>query len=162
MSHVMQEETLTEVKFKTHWVKPLLLGSNRQCRIFMVYTTTKLKEKSLFPFLFSSVQFSFSVVSDSLRPHEPQHAKPPCPSPTPGVHPNPCPLSRWCHTTISSSVVLFPSFLQSFPASESFPMSQFFTSKEGKSSSFHSTDCLLSFMYFISMYGKNEGQHWRR
>ena len=74
--------------------------------------------------LFSSVQFRRSVVSDSLRPHEPQHARPPCPSPTPRVHPNPCPLSRWCHPTISSSVVLFSSCPQSFPGSGSFPMSQ--------------------------------------
>ena len=71
--------------------------------------------------IISSVQFSRSVVSDSLRPHEPQHARPPCPSPTPEVHPNPCPLSRWCHPTISSSVVLFSSCLQSFPESGSFP-----------------------------------------
>ena len=75
-----------------------------------------------------SVQFSCSVVSDSLQPHEPQHARPPCPSPTPGGHPNPCPLSRWCHSTISSSVVPFSSCSQSFPASESFQMSQLFTS----------------------------------
>ena len=68
----------------------------------------------------NSVQFSRSVVSDSLRPHEPQHTRPPCPSPTPGVHPNPCPLSRWCHPTISSSVVPCSSCLQSFPASGSF------------------------------------------
>ena len=72
---------------------------------------------------FSSVsQFSRSVVSNSLRPHEPQHARPPCPSPTPGVHPNPCPLSQWCHPTISSSVIPFSSCPQSFPASGSFPM----------------------------------------
>ena len=77
-------------------------------------------------FIFSSVQFSLSVMSDSLPPHEPQHARPPCPSPTPGVHPNPCPLSRWCHPTISSSVVPFSSCPQSFPAS--FQMSQLFTS----------------------------------
>ena len=70
-----------------------------------------------------SVQFSCSVVSNSLWPHELQHAKPPCPSPTPGVHPNPCPLSCWCHPTISSSVIPF-SCLQSFPASGSFQMSQ--------------------------------------
>ena len=76
---------------------------------------------------FSSVQFSHSVMSDSLRPHEPQHARPPCPSPTPGVHPNPCPLSRWCHPTISSSVAPF-SCPQSFPASGSFQMSQLFAS----------------------------------
>jgi len=76
---------------------------------------------------FSSVQFSHSVMSDFLRPHEPQHARPPCPSPTPGAHPNSCPLSRWCHPTISSSVVPF-SYLQSFPASGSFQMSQLFSS----------------------------------
>ena len=77
---------------------------------------------------FSWVQFSHSFVSDSLQPHGLQHARPPCPSPTPGVHPNPCPLSWWCHTTISSSVVPFSSCLQSFPASGSFQMSQFFAS----------------------------------
>ena len=79
----------------------------------------------------SSVQFSHSVMSDSLRPHEPQHARPPCPSPTPRVQPNPCPLSWWCHRTISSSVAPFSSCPQSFPASGkdwSFQMSQFFTS----------------------------------
>ena len=76
-----------------------------------------------------SVQFSHSVVSDSLWPHEPesQHARPPCPSPTPRVHPNPCPLSWWCHPTISSSVVPFSSCPQSFPASGSFSVSQLFT-----------------------------------
>ena len=72
------------------------------------------------------VQFSRSVVSDSLRPHESQHARPPCPSPTPGVHSNSCPSSRWCHPAISSSVIPFSSCPQSFPASESFPMSQLF------------------------------------
>ena len=77
---------------------------------------------------FSSVQFSQSVVSDSLRPHEPQHAKPPCPSPTPGVYSNSSPLSQWCHPTISSSVIPFSSCLQSFPASGSFQISQLFTS----------------------------------
>ena len=75
-----------------------------------------------------SVQFSHSVVSDSLWPHELQHARPPCPSPTPGVYPNSCPLSRWCHPTISSSVGPFSSHRQSFPASGSSPMSQFFAS----------------------------------
>ena len=74
-----------------------------------------------------SVQFSCSVMSDSLRLHEPQHTRLPCPSPTPGVHPNPCPLSRWCHPTISSFVVPFSSCPQSFPASGSFQMSQLFT-----------------------------------
>ena len=75
----------------------------------------------------SSVQFSCSVVSDSLRPHELQHSRPPCPSPTPGVHSNSCPSSRWCHPPISSSVVLFSSWPQSLPASGSFPMGQLFT-----------------------------------
>ena len=75
---------------------------------------------------FSSVQFSCSVVSDSLWPHESQHARPTCPSPTPGVHPNSCPSSQWCHQAISSSVVPFSSCSQSLPASESFPMSQLF------------------------------------
>ena len=78
--------------------------------------------------IFSSVQFSCSVVSYSLRPHGLQHARPPCPSPTPGVYPNSCPLSWWCHPTISSSVIPFSSHLQSFPASGSFQMSQFFAS----------------------------------
>ena len=74
------------------------------------------------------VQFSLSVVFNSLWPHEPQHTRPPCPSPTPRVYPNSCPLSWWCHPTISSSVVSLSSCLQSFPVSRSFQMSQFFTS----------------------------------
>ena len=72
-------------------------------------------------------QFSLSVMSDSLRPHGLQHTRPPCSSPTPGVHPNSCPLSQWCHLTISSSVVPF-SCPQSFPASGSFEMSRLFAS----------------------------------
>ena len=68
---------------------------------------------------FSSVQFSHSVMSDSLWPHETQLTRPPCPSPTPGLYPNPCPLSRWLHSTISSSVIPFSSCLQSFPATGS-------------------------------------------
>ena len=76
---------------------------------------------------FSSVQFSRSVMSDSLPPHELQHDRPPCPSPTPGVHWDSRPSSRWCHPAISSSVVPFSSCPQSLPASESFPMSQLFT-----------------------------------
>ena len=75
-----------------------------------------------------SVQFSFSVLSDSLWPHGLQHDRLPCPSPTPGVYPNSCPLSRWCPSTISSSVVPFSSCLQSFPTSGSFQMSQLFSS----------------------------------
>ena len=78
--------------------------------------------------IYVSVQLSHSVVSDCLRPQEPQHARPPCPPPTPGVHPNPCPLSQWCHPIISSSVVPFSSCPQSFPSSVSFPMSQLFIS----------------------------------
>ena len=77
---------------------------------------------------FRSVQFSCSVMSTSLWPHELQHARPPCPSPTPGVHPNPCPLRQWCHPTILSSVIPFSSCPQSFPASGSFPTSQLFAS----------------------------------
>ena len=84
---------------------------------------------SLGPYFFSdlssiSVQFSRSVMSNSLRPHKLQRARPPCPSPTPGVHSNSCPSSRECHPAISSSVVPFSSWPQSLPASESFPMSQ--------------------------------------
>ena len=77
---------------------------------------------------FSSVQFSRSVVSYSLQPHESQHARPTCPSPTLWVHPNSCPLSPWCHPAISSSVVPFSSCPPSLPASGSFPMSQLFAS----------------------------------
>ena len=75
-----------------------------------------------------SVQFHRSVMSDSLWPHGLQHARLPYPSPTPGAYSNSCPSSRWCHPTISTSVVPFSSHLQSFPASWSFPMSQFFAS----------------------------------
>ena len=81
---------------------------------------------TLFMKILSSVQFSHSVVSDSLQPHESQHARPPCPSPTPGVYSNSCPLSRWCHPAISSSVIPFSSCPQSLPASGYFPMSQLF------------------------------------
>jgi len=75
----------------------------------------------------TSVQFTCSVMSDSLRPHESQHARPPCPSPTPRVYSNSCPSSQWCHPAISSSVIPFSSCPQFLPASESFPMSQLFT-----------------------------------
>ena len=91
-------------------------------RFLAIFTETKNM------YAFSSVQFSHSVMSNSLRLHGPQHARPPCPSPTPRVYPNSCPLSRWCHPTISSSVVPFSSGLQSFPASGSFPMNQLFAS----------------------------------
>ena len=88
----------------------------------MLYNASPLYTSS------SSVQFSCSVVSDFLWPHESQHAKPPCPSPNPRVHPNPCPLNRWCHPTISSSVIPFSSCPQSFLASGSFQISQLFAS----------------------------------
>ena len=91
---------------------------------------------------FKSVQFSHSVVSDSLWPYEPQHTWPPCPSLTPRVHPNPCPLSWWCHPTISSSVIPFSSCPQSFPASAYFQMSQLFTSG-GQSSGVSATASVL-------------------
>ena len=81
---------------------------------------------AVLPVQLSSVQFSCSVVSDSLQPHESQHTRPPCPSPTPGVHPSSCRLSWWCHPAISCSVVPFSSCPQSLPASGSFPVSQLF------------------------------------
>ena len=85
----------------------------------------KHMRKSVVPV--SSVQFSDSVVSDSLQPHQSHHSRLPCPLPTPGVYSNSCPLSWWCHPAISSSVVPFSSWPQSLPASGSFPMSQLFT-----------------------------------
>ena len=88
----------------------------------------KMVLKDTFILCVFSVPFSRSVVSNSLRPHESQHARPPCPSSTPGVYPNSCPSSWWCHPTISSSVVPFSSHLQSFPASGSFPVNQLFAS----------------------------------
>ena len=97
-----------------------LIIREMQIKITMRYYLT--------PVRISSVQFSCSIVSDCLWPHGLQHARPPCPLPTPGVYSNSCPLSQWCHPTISSSVVPFSSHLQSFPASGSFQMSQFFIS----------------------------------
>ena len=85
-------------------------------------------KRCLTTYVISSVQFSRSVVSDSLWPREPRHTRPPCPSPTPGVYPNSCPSSRWCHPTISFSVVPFSSCPPSFPASGFFQMSQLFAS----------------------------------
>ena len=113
---VIKEKSCKET---STWV--LLTSSDKQVWLFIIYAVSIQKG-------FSSVQFSPSVVSDSLRPHEPQHARPPCPSPTPGVQLNPCPLSQWCHLTILSSVIPFSSCPQSFPASGSFQMSQLFTS----------------------------------
>ena len=93
------------------------LGPNYSSRPFLLWDSED----------FSSVHFSRSVVSDSLRPHELQHARPPCPSSTPRVHSDSCPSSQWCHPAISSSGVPFSSCPQSLPAAESFPMSQLFT-----------------------------------
>ena len=99
---------------------------------FIEYMALQERKRWVNPYVSSvliriiSVQFSCSVMSDSLWPHEPQHARPPCPSPTPGVYPNSCPSSRWCHPPISSSVFPFSSCPQSLPASGSFTMSQLF------------------------------------
>ena len=106
-------------KIYPHWKYQHLFFFMFSFILFCGYTTI-----CFFIHLVISVQFSCSVVSDFLRPHEPQHARPPCPSPTPGAHPNPCPLNWWCHPTISSSVIPFSSCPPSFPASGSFPMSQ--------------------------------------
>ena len=95
--------------------------------INVIHYINNLKEKNDMIISISSVQFSCSVMSNSLRPHELQHARSPSPSPTPGVHSNSCPSSRWCHPAISSSVVPFSSCPQSLPASKSFPTSQLFT-----------------------------------
>ena len=111
----------------------------------------------------SSVQFSRSVMSDSLWPHEPQHARPPCPSPTPGVPPHPCPSSWWCYRAISSSVIPFSSCPQSLPASESFQVSQLFTSggqSIGVSGSKSCTQCASTFWKFSPGYRTGKYQFW--
>ena len=121
-------------KRKKLWIEILCLnGVHFSMYYFFISLLLYLHSSSSFRysylnFIDVSLQFSHSVMSNSLRPHEPQHARPPCPSPTPGVHPNPCPLSQWCHPTISSSIVLFSSCSQSFPASGSFQISQPFAS----------------------------------
>ena len=104
------------------WIRPLwIFMQNSLCRQMSLFLLNKCLLVKLF-----SVQFSCSVVSDSLWPHESQHTRPPCPSPTPGVHSDSSPSSPWCHLAISSSVVPFSSCPQSLPASKSFPMSQLF------------------------------------
>ena len=96
------------------------------CRLYpSLFIILEVKTEK-FQKYFSSVQFSHSVVTDSLRPYESQHARPPCPSPTPRVHSDSCPSSQWCHPAISSPIVPFSSCPQTLPASESFPMSQLF------------------------------------
>ena len=96
----------------------------KNSRLMKIFLFEFLKVYLIIKISFSSVQFSRSVVSDSLRPHESQHTRRPCPSQTPGVHSNSCPSSRWCHPAISCSVVPFSSCPQSLPASGSFPTSQ--------------------------------------
>ena len=121
--HTNRQELMLNVDYDVAgrgWVTRFWISKKPLCGLVLLIQIT-LEECS-----FSSVQFSHSVVSDSLLPHGLQHPRPPCPSPTPGVYSNSCPLSRWCHPTISSSVVSFSSHLQSFPASGSFPWSQFF------------------------------------
>ena len=118
--HYKFSQVLNETTNSCPWV---CIWQNCNHFIFVFSTSLYHSRKS-----FSSVQFSHSVVSDSLRPHESQPGRPPCPSPTPGVHPNPGPSSQWCHPAFSSSLVPFSSCPQSLPASESFPMSQLFAS----------------------------------
>ena len=108
-----------QVIFLTPEIKPTSLTSSALAGRFFTTSAT---------IQFSAFQFSHSVVSDSLRPHELQNARLTCPSPTPGAYSNSCPSSWWCHPVISSSVIPFSSCLQSFPASGSFPMSWLFAS----------------------------------
>ena len=108
-----------------HCLKGCFVIFRSECSIL---TTGRILEHFIAGGFWVSVQFSRSVLSDSLRPHEPQHSRPPYPSPTDGVYPNSCPLSWWCHPTIFSSVVPFSSCLQSSPVSGSFQMSQLFAS----------------------------------
>ena len=109
---------------------------NTKFRFYKHYSSIEMQHSSkdvpttefaVWSSVFSSVQFSHSVMSDSFRPHESQHARPPCPSQTPGAYSNSCLLSQWCHPAISSSVIPFSSCPKSLPASGSFPMSQLFT-----------------------------------
>ena len=112
-----------------HCKNLILLGNIHSKNGFHITVTWRLYLPLVFELIqFSSVQFSHSVVSDSLRPHALQHTRPPCPSTIPGVNSNSQPPSWWCYPTISSSVVPFSSSLQSFPASGAFPRSHFFTS----------------------------------
>ena len=114
------------IELKSHSVKLTIAFCFLLASFFLGLLTLSLVQASLrIHDVHPSVQFSGSVMSDSLPPHEYQHARPPCPSPTPGVYPNSCPSSRWFHPVISSSLVPF-SCPQSLPASGSFPMSQLF------------------------------------
>ena len=108
-------------------IKSLLMKVKEESEKAGLKQHSKQNKKIMASSLISSVQFSHSVMSDSLWPHGLQHARPPCPSPSPRVYSNSHPLSRWCRPTISTSAIPFSSSLQSFPASGSFPMNQFFT-----------------------------------
>ena len=129
--HRVAEGDMTEVTEQAHRIKFTIYCTIQDLLAYsqVCVTTTTIWLQKMFitqertPWA-HSVQFSCSVVSDSLRPHESQHARPPCPSPTPGVHWDSHPSSQWCYPGISSSVVPFSSCPQSLPASESFPMSQ--------------------------------------
>ena len=115
-------------KNRRHLAKPLHLRTEMQTKARYIELPILMPLNCTFKMVNFMFQFSRSVVSNSLRPRELQHARPPFPSPTPGVYPNPCPSSRWCHPMISSSVISFSSCPQSFPASGSFQMSQLFES----------------------------------
>ena len=127
--HVAGGSTSFHVQECPRWLSRTLLVLNIQGNAFslLIWGKTCHQRQVSQGFIFR-VQFSHSVVSASLRPHGLQHARPPCPSPTPRVYSNSCPLRWWSHPAISSSVVPFSSCLQSFPASGSFQMSQFFSS----------------------------------
>ena len=118
------------VQFRSDWPIPLSLTGHFSIIHFKHLNHCIIKSIPfswvIFPDQFSSVQFIGSVLSDPLWPHGLQHTRPPCPSPTPGVYSNSCPLSWWCHPSISPSVIPFSSSIQSFPASGYFPMSQLF------------------------------------
>ena len=117
-------------KFDSSFLLRMIFTKRTHEIFYCIYILTKSAMINIALVLqFSSVQFTCSVVSESLWPHESQHTRPPCPSPSPGIHANSRPLSRWCHPAISSSVLSFSSSScpQSLPASGSFPMSQLFT-----------------------------------
>ena len=125
-SRLSMSESYTSLNFNLHiFSRESSLKSTEICTS-STHPSSYLSHLSVLTI--QSAQFSRSVVSDCSRPHGPQHARPPYPSPTPRVYPNSCAMSRWCHPTISSSVVPFSSCLQSFPASGAFQMSQLFTS----------------------------------
>ena len=125
LNHILKNEVSVKNDFFVYLFK---FWENVFFHCFIFPKTLTKEAKNCIGQIIRSDQISCSVVSDSLRPHESQHARPPCISPIPGVHTNSRPWSQWCHPTISSSVVPFSSHLQSFPASRSFQMSQFCTS----------------------------------